>query len=157
MTNSEDRMLTRVATSLQVHLLGKFQVRVQERAIPDADWRRRRAKHLVALLALTPGHILHRDQVLDTFWPSAAPDDAANSLYQTLHVARRILCPSTQPCGYLQLRAETLSLCLDGAAWVDTEVFEAEVKGAQGSQDPESLRAALQLYRGELETVCKLP
>ena len=51
-----------VATGLRIHLLGGFRVAVDGRAIADAAWRRRAASGLVKLLALAPGHRLHRER-----------------------------------------------------------------------------------------------
>jgi predicted ATPase/DNA-binding SARP family transcriptional activator len=138
------------SAELEVYMLGGFQVVVGGRVIPDTVWRRRKAKHLLALLALTPGHSLHRDQVLDAFWPDAPPTAAASSLYQTLHIARRILCPADQPCDYLALRAEALSLSSDKSPWIDVEAFEAAAKEARSGSDPARYQAALKLYAGEL-------
>jgi predicted ATPase/DNA-binding SARP family transcriptional activator len=134
-------------------MLGGFQVVVRRRVIPDAVWRRRKAKQLVALLALTPSHTLHRDQVLDTFWPDATPAAAANSLYQTLHIARRILCPGSQLCIYLTLREEMLSLFSDKSdksPWIDAEAFETAAKEARRGKDLAQYHMALKLYAGEL-------
>lgn len=137
-------------TGMRVRMLGGFQVIVEEYVVPSAEWRRRRAKNLVALLALTPGHTLHRDQILDAFWPDATPQSAANSLYQTLHIARRILCPQDRRCGYLELRAEMLRLSTGEPPWIDTEAFEKAAKQAQQSTAPAQYLAALNLYTGEL-------
>jgi predicted ATPase/DNA-binding SARP family transcriptional activator len=138
------------AAELVVCMLGGFQVAVEGHVIPDAVWRRRKAKHLVALLALTPSHSLHRDQVLDAFWPDAPPAAAANSLYQTLHIARRILCPTGQLCSYLTLREEMLSLSSDTSPWIDAEAFETAAKETRRGKDPAQYQAALKLYAGEL-------
>src|SRR5262245_36833234 len=135
---------------LEVYMLGDFRVVVGGRAIDDAVWRRRKAKHLLALLALTPRHSLHRDQVLDAFWPDVTPAAAANSLYQTLHVARRILCPNGEACDYLTLREEMLSLSSDTPAWIDAEAFAAAAKAARRGKDAAQYQVALKLYAGEL-------
>ncbi len=50
---------------LRIYLLGDFRVYVGGRAVDVGAWRLRKAKSLVKLLALAPGHKLHRDQVLD--------------------------------------------------------------------------------------------
>ena len=74
---------------VRIHLLGGFRVVVGGRPTPEGAWRLRKARNLVKLLALAPGHRLHREQAVDALWPDLAPRDAANNLHQTLYVARR--------------------------------------------------------------------
>ena len=74
-----------------IRLLGGFAVRVDGRAIPAGEWRRRQATALVKLLALAPGRTLHREQVIDALWPDVAVDEAAPRLHKAAHFARRSL------------------------------------------------------------------
>ncbi|TPJ64968.1 hypothetical protein FJ471_14820, partial [Mesorhizobium sp. B2-7-1] len=64
---------------VSIHLLGRFAVSVDGRAIPGADWRRDRAAALVKLLALKPAHRMHREQAMETFWPDADSEAAGAS------------------------------------------------------------------------------
>ena len=48
---------------LRIELLGHFRVAVGRRDVPDAAWRLRKGQSLVKLLALAPGHRLHREQL----------------------------------------------------------------------------------------------
>ena len=57
---------------IQISLLGGFSVTIDGEPVPDR-WRLRKAKTLVKLLALAPGHRLHRDLVVDRLWPDAEP------------------------------------------------------------------------------------
>ena len=58
-----------MTAELRIELLGGLRVSVGERQVPATEWRRSRAAGLVKLLALTPGHRLHREQVMDALWP----------------------------------------------------------------------------------------
>jgi DNA-binding SARP family transcriptional activator len=51
--------------AVRVWLLGWFRVGVGSRTIPQDAWRLRKAAALVKLLALSPGHRLHREQAMD--------------------------------------------------------------------------------------------
>ena len=51
---------------VRVWLLGGFRVSVGPRTIEHDQWRLRKAAASVKLLALTPGHSLHREQAMDT-------------------------------------------------------------------------------------------
>jgi two-component SAPR family response regulator len=133
---------------LRVSLLGCFEVAAGTRVIREDEWRLRKAASLVKLLALTPGHRLHRERLMDLFWPDLSPRSAANNFYQAMHVARRVLEQGDgRRC--LILQGERLSLCPDGALRVDVEAFE-EAAAARRARDPATYRAALELYTGDL-------
>ena len=80
--------------AIRIWLLGGFQVAVGSRLVGETEWRRRKIKSLIKLLALEPGHALHREQALDLLWPDLEPEAAANNLHQTVHLARRVLDPT---------------------------------------------------------------
>lgn len=93
-------------TSLGVKLLGGFRVEGAGAGQAISDWPRRSAKTLVKLLAVQPGHVLHREQVIDVLWPKVDTDAALNSFGKALHVARRALepgLPQRQESAYLRL------------------------------------------------------
>ena len=62
---------------------------------------------LVKLLALAPGHRLHREQVMAVLWPGRPPPAAANNLHQVLHVARAHLDAGSE--GQFLVRVEAIS------------------------------------------------
>src|SRR6266536_2318489 len=70
-----------------VTLLGGFAATVDGEPVPETVWRLKKARELVKLLALAPGHRLHREQVMDVLWRDRAPAAAANNLHQTVHIA----------------------------------------------------------------------
>ncbi|HEX8918055.1 MAG TPA: tetratricopeptide repeat protein [Chloroflexota bacterium] len=132
---------------LDIRLFGGFRVTVEGHAIPADAWRLRKAAALVKLLALTPGHRLHRDQILDQLWAESDPASAANNLHYTLHVARRLLDPDRR---FHPLPLRDDYLLLDGVVTVDLENFESAAAGARGSGDLNAYRDALVRYTGEL-------
>ncbi|MDQ4129228.1 MAG: hypothetical protein M3151_14990, partial [Actinomycetota bacterium] len=135
--------------ALRIRLLGGFRVSVGPRVIEEDGWRLRKAAGIVKLLALSPGHRLHRERVMDLLWPGLDPKSAANNLYHTLHVARRTLEP-TPGSRYLRLRDERLALSPDGPLWVDVESFEGAAAVASRTREPADYRAAIDLYAGDL-------
>jgi len=137
--------------TLVVHLLGGFRVAVGARSIPDKEWRLRKARSLTKLLALAPGHQLHREQLLELLWPALSPAEAAHNLHQTLYMARRTLQPGARkPDRFLLLHEESIDLAPDGGFWIDIEAFESAADLARRRKDVESYRAALDAYGGEL-------
>src|SRR5215213_10323271 len=104
--------------AVRVWLLGGFRVSVGSRTIIQGAWHLRKAAALVKLLALAPGHRMHREQAMDLLWPDSGRRAASNSLRKALHAARGTL---DQAAGsrYLASEDESLVLCPSGDLWVD--------------------------------------
>jgi DNA-binding SARP family transcriptional activator len=132
------------AAGVHVSLLGGFSVVVNGRAVEDR-WRLRKAKMLVKLLALAPGHRLHRDSVVDRLWPDTEPQVAANNLHQIVHTIRRMLGTES-----ITLTDDVVWLCPAGGLTVDVDVFERAAAAARSSSDITTLQLALQLWTGPL-------
>jgi DNA-binding SARP family transcriptional activator len=119
---------------LEVRMLGRFEVLVDSRVVPADAWMQRRATDLVKLLALTAGHRLSRDEVLDTLWPSLNPDAAASNLHKAASYARRALGDR----GAVVLRSGVVELAPDAEVTTDVERFEnGEVDAYQGDLLPD--------------------
>jgi predicted ATPase/DNA-binding SARP family transcriptional activator len=136
---------------LCIQLLGAFAVHVDGSVVEAGHWRLRKAKALVAMLALAPGQRRHREQVMDRLWPDLGPDAAARNLHQTLYVARRTLVGlGLKADGLLQIHDG--HIVLDDAGPVDVDVlqFERSAADALKTADEASLRAAADRYNGDL-------
>ena len=127
--------------NVNVTLLGGFSAHVDGVPVPAAAWRLRKARELVKLLALAPGHRLHREQVMDVLWRDRAPAAAANNLHQAVYVARRALDQSA-----IVVREDRLHLVAD----VDVDRLEMAAADARRADTPAAYRAALAMYGGEL-------
>ena len=79
---------------MRVRVLGAFSVSVGSRTIGENTWRLKKAAGLVKLLALEPGHRMHRDRLMDLLWPGLDADAAANNLHRTLYSGRRLPLPA---------------------------------------------------------------
>jgi DNA-binding SARP family transcriptional activator len=124
------------ASRVRVWLLGGFRVEVNGRPVPDDGWRRNRARAVVKILALAPGHRLHREQVIDALWPDLGGDAGAANLRKAIHFARQAMT-----YGSLSTHGETV--VLEGDVWVDVEAFDVAVEDGD-------LSGAVRLYSGEL-------
>jgi len=137
--------------AVRIGLLGGFSVTVGNRKVDESTWRLRKAASLIKLLALAPGHRLHRERAMDLLWPDLGLRAASNNLRQTLHIARRTLHPDPQIASrYLSLRGEQLLMCPEGQLWVDVDAFEEAADTARRSTDAAAYRVAIELYSGEL-------
>jgi predicted ATPase len=130
-----------VEGNVNVSLLGGFGAAVGGVPVLESAWRLKKARELVKLLALAPGHRLHREQVMDVLWRDREPAAAANNLHQAVHVARRAL-----GAGAIEVREEFLHLMAD----VDVDRLEGAAADARRLGTPAAYRAALSLYGGEL-------
>ena len=126
---------------VSVSLLGGFAAAVGGVPVADRAWRLKKARELVKLLALAPGHRLHREQAMDLLWPDRAPAAAANNLNQAVYVVRRALNGSA-----IDVRDESLHLNAD----VDVDRLELAAADARRTGTLAAYRAALSLYGGEL-------
>jgi DNA-binding SARP family transcriptional activator len=121
--------------------------------IEEREWKVRKVKSLVKLLALAPHHRLHREHVIDRLWPHMGPDDGANNLHRVLYEARRILepdLPRRRTSSYLQLRHDLLRLVAPGGVWTDVEAFVAAAREAHERRTLQAYQEALLLYSGDL-------
>jgi predicted ATPase/DNA-binding SARP family transcriptional activator/DNA-binding CsgD family transcriptional regulator len=141
-----------LAEPVRIRVLGGLSVSVGSRTIEESAWRLRKAASLVKLLALAPGHRLHREQVMEVLWPGLGTQAAANNLRGVIHAARRTMEPEpvTTATRYLGLQGEQIALCPGGQLLVDVEAFEETAAAARRSKDPLAYRTAIELYSGEL-------
>src|SRR5215217_6897482 len=158
-THSPSREISsREPEPIRIELLGRFRPWVGSRVIEEDRWRLKKARSLLKLLALAPGHHLHREQVMEALWPEVGIHNASNNLHQILHALRHALEPSApgsssvaaSSTGYLLLSDEQLTLCPDSPLRVDVEGFEEAAAAARHALEPAAFRAAIDLYAGEL-------
>ena len=141
------------ASSFEIRILGPFRVAVGGVPVSEARWARRKAKILVQLLALEPHHQLHRDQIVELFWPEYEPEAAANNLYKTIYLARRALEPRLSSGGeskFILAKGNRVALQAPGRLWIDAEEFEFRALEAIRKANVDACEAALDLYQGEL-------
>jgi predicted ATPase/DNA-binding SARP family transcriptional activator/class 3 adenylate cyclase len=140
----------RPRAELRIDLLGGFRVAAGGTTVSEAQWRLRKARGLVKLLALVPEHNLHREQAIEALWPDLDPAAASNNLRQALFAARRAL----DSCGVdgaarIVFAHDVLTLATDGLR-IDVEEFEEAAAEAERAPSIAGHRAAIDLYGGEL-------
>jgi pimeloyl-ACP methyl ester carboxylesterase len=123
--------------ALDISLFGPFEVSLDGARI-EIDAFRKRAADLLKLLALSPKHALHRDQLVEMLWPGKAPAEGANNLYRAIHDLRSVV-------GEKRIAFRQAVVELHDAA-VDVDVFEAGTRSPEG----ERVAKALELYTADL-------
>jgi DNA-binding SARP family transcriptional activator len=141
------RTVTAVSTaSLRIELLGGLRVTVDGRAVPAEHWRRRKPAGVVKLLALAPGHRLHREQLMDALWPDLDPEAAAANLRKALHHARRALADD----GSQLVSSGDLLLLGPDDLWIDVDGLRSAAARARRDRDVAAYEEAVDLYRDGL-------
>jgi DNA-binding SARP family transcriptional activator len=138
---------------LSVHLLGRFQVRLDEVTVDD--WPSGRGRSLFKYLVTHRHPWPRRERLMEAFWPEAAPAAARNSLNVAIHGLRRAFRASAEvPVVVLEDGAYRLGPQL--RLWLDTDEFERHVAGGRrldAAGDAVGAAAederALALYQGD--------
>lgn len=131
---------------VEIRMLGRFRVTVDGVTAPAHHWTRRTAAALVKILALAPGHRLHRERVMDLLWPDESPAACAPRLHKAAHYARRAAGHQDA----IVLRNDVVFLFPGSELSVDVLEFERLARVAVAEDDDVAAREALTLYRGDL-------
>ncbi len=141
---------------LSLRLLGPFEARVGE--MPIATWPGRKARLLLAYLALERGRMVPKDVLIELFWPGARADRGANNLSIAIYQIRSSLAAISAEAAH----AITVRQGLYG---VDPSRVEVDLWALQAGLDQARhalleqkdkptvqalLHAAVNLCRGEL-------
>ena len=133
-------------TRVEITVFGGFRVVVDGVPSPARGWARRTASALVKMLALAPGHRLHRETVMDLLWPDESPAQSAPRLHKAAHFARRAAGRDDA----VVLRDDVVWLFPGAEITVDAIRFEELARSAVAQNDPDAARDALAWYGGEL-------
>jgi DNA-binding SARP family transcriptional activator len=126
---------------LHLELLGDFRLRDESGALITISAKKSQA--MLAFLAVKPSQLVSRDKMASLLWSSTAPEQARQSLRQTLSTLRRELA-QVSPKKILVEEGDFLSL---DASMVHVDVVELESLVAAGT--PEALDPATRMYDGD--------
>jgi DNA-binding SARP family transcriptional activator len=126
---------------LQLELLGDFRVRSESGSLVTISAKKSQA--MLAFLSVKPSQLVSRDKMASLLWSSTAPEQARQSLRQTLSTLRKEL---TQVSTHKILVEEGDFLSLD-ASLIRVDVVEFESLASTGTA--EALDPATRLYGGD--------
>lgn len=129
-------------TALRLELLGDLQIRTESGALAPISAKKGQA--LLAYLGVRPAQRVSREKIATLLWSSTGPDQARQSLRQTLSTLRKDL--ASIPGGTRALVDENDLLGIDENE-VPCDVAEFEALVGMGSEP--ALRRATELYRGD--------
>ena len=141
---------------LRIRLFGGLEVCRGDSSLPALPTRR--ARSLLAYLALHRDRAVHRDLLCGLLWGEHPETEARKALRTTLWRIRSVLEPREEDRGaFLRMDGPQVTFPGTGDAWVDALEFEACVErresDAPGALSPEAtgrLYRAVSLYRGDL-------
>jgi DNA-binding SARP family transcriptional activator/tetratricopeptide (TPR) repeat protein len=131
---------------VRIELLGRFNVVLGDRAVPEAAWPSRRSAELVQLLALADRHWLLREQAIEALWPQLGPEAGAANLRKAAHHARLAL---GRPAA-VELSGGRVALFAGRDVETDVACFEQQAEAALRSRDGAAALEAASAYGGEL-------
>ena len=128
-------------SALHLELLGDFRLRDDSGALITISAKKSQA--MLAYLGMKPSALVSRDKMANLLWSSTAPEQARQSLRQTLSTLRRELSHVSEK-KILVEEGDFLSL---DASMVHVDVVELESLISAGT--PEALDPATRLYDGD--------
>jgi DNA-binding SARP family transcriptional activator len=126
---------------LHLELLGDFRLRAESGALITIS--AKKSQSMLAYLGVKPSQLVSRDKIATLLWSSTAPEQARQSLRQTLSTLRKELA-QVSPQKILVEEGDFLSL---DPSLVHVDVVEFEHLVSEGT--PEALDPATRLYGGD--------
>ncbi|MPZ49097.1 MAG: hypothetical protein GEU75_07315 [Dehalococcoidia bacterium] len=146
---------TSVPPKLTLRLLGPFEARIGDRVV--TAWPGRKARLLLAYLAMERGRLVPRDVLIELFWPGAREGRGANNLSIAVHQIRSsiaaILPLTTQAIIVRQGLYGVDSECVSVDLWDLQSTLDAARRALELKDKPAAqahLRKAINLYKGDL-------
>ncbi|MBN1192394.1 MAG: hypothetical protein JXA36_01685 [Coriobacteriia bacterium] len=141
-----------------VRLFGGLEVTTEAGIVDEADWRKRKARLLFAMLVARQRQDLPRDMITERLWPEMDEDQAKRNFYVTWSTMKRALACGSAPAQAAHLVQCSGGLCrLTRAVRSDLDDFDEAVTrlrtAAVVRDDAGVLSAARELagiYTGEL-------
>jgi len=131
---------------VSVQVFEQFRVVVDGRGVDDHEWPGSRSKHLVELLAVSPGGRLVRDQAIEALWPHLDPAAGGANLRKAAHHARQALGSP----GAVVLHGGQVLLFPDDEVATDLDRFRCATEKALASGDRAACLDAAAVATGEL-------
>lgn len=131
--------------SLRVQLFGRIAASVSGRTLCDTDWRRPRARAILAFLACRGERGASADEMCEAFWPDQPADTSRNSLHVAISHLRKALEPDLAPKAasrFLVVDGERYHLEPGPAGWIDLSEFRLALARLEDARVPVAERIA---------------
>lgn len=146
----EDRAAASPAP-LEIHLFGRFAVRVRGHVLPETAIKGRKARALLKLIALQRQARIPREQVMDELWPQLDASAAASQLYKALHHIRKaVSTESDEADEWIEITDDLIRLVPPGGVVVDVHRFEETARSGLRDRRIQDMEQAVSIYAGDL-------
>jgi TolB-like protein/two-component SAPR family response regulator/Tfp pilus assembly protein PilF len=145
--------------TLEIRLLGRFEVLRDGKLIPEEAWGRRKTKTLLKVLLTDPGRVFTQDQLIDALFDGENVNKALENLYGRVSQLRRALEPDLKrgvDSAFIIRGGQGYSFNLTACGDLDTEAFRQGLDDSELLAEEKDWTAAVErfeeavtLYRGE--------
>jgi DNA-binding SARP family transcriptional activator len=125
-------------------LLGPFVLFQRGRVI--AGWRGTKTPRLVRYLLAQGGHPVHREQLIELFWPDADTETGRRCLHQAIYLIRRVLRGDDVAVQHIAYENEAYMINRAVGFWSDLEEFEKRVAAGHRAEQAGRQEDALHEY-----------
>ena len=141
--------------SIQIYLLGPFQVLLDNRPVAGSVWRNRQTRTILKYLVSRQGSVVPSEQLIELLWPATDVESGRRRLYVRISQLRHVLDPDGQHA-YIITEAGGYRFDCGSECWVDAVAFGRKVERGRRAQEEGDLleaitayEAARTLYRGD--------
>ncbi len=117
--------------SLQIFLLGNFQILINHQKIHSDLWQSCQLRTILKLLIIRRGKPVPGSQIIEKVWPDKNSEQAAQHLYVRISQIRKILknfgfqeCIQTVDGGYVFQPDPASEIDEERSIWIDVDEFE---------------------------------
>ncbi|MBX2876458.1 MAG: winged helix-turn-helix domain-containing protein [Saprospiraceae bacterium] len=130
-----------LAKGLYARLFGSFQLYFDQELLPDTL--SKKDKNVLAYFLFHHGQFLHRDKLMDLFWPDVIPEAARNSLHVAISHLRSYLRPYLGEIKVIKHQNEGYIFDPDHAVITDVQQFRASCQSGWEALKNQKCEAAL--------------
>lgn len=146
--------LEQEAPALAIHLLGRFQVYHRQQLVEK--WPGNKCKAIFKYLLIHRQRPVHREILMDLFWPEVDPEPARRSLYQAIYMLRQTLQADEPEFPFILCEDSAYRLNPEIDLWLDSHAFDRHYQRGQQLEGQrrlpeavEEFQAAERLYEGD--------
>jgi DNA-binding SARP family transcriptional activator len=129
---------------MRIFFLGHFQTMIGNRVVDD--WPSKKGKSIFAYLSYHSSKQIHRDVLMDVFWPKSMHDSARNCLNVAIHGLRKLFQRFDPEEEYIVFGNECYSINPEIEVWTDVNEFVDLWVKAQSVERSQGLGAAAIYY-----------
>jgi DNA-binding SARP family transcriptional activator len=138
------------SSSLEIHLLGQFEVFVDGQILSETEIKGRKARLLLKLISCQRNFQIAREQATDTLWPDLDSDAAKSQLYKALHHVRKAFAKHNDEADdWIKITDNFIRIDPPEKFITDVNLFEKAARTGIKEKDVSKLEDATSLYEGE--------